>query len=185
MWIGSKVPPRIPVRTVPRIGSRWGHQPESTGDVGVSTAHMGGGVDVCAVDPGRHVNTGNTVGSPRRSHGLAACHPGPARHLDGGEVGQRDFEPGHRLDGHRSHPGHRAREGDPARRGSGYGLIHDGGEVDAPVPGVLPCRGIPGDDGPVYRSRETNRRDSEDDQHASPLRTNLSVGDCGVKGVDR
>ena len=56
MWIGSKVPPRMPVRTTPRIGRGWSHQPKGTGDVGGPATESGTGIDIAAPDPGRQMD---------------------------------------------------------------------------------------------------------------------------------
>ena len=71
MWIGSKVPPKIPILTAPRIGRRGRHQTQSPRDVSGTTAQESNRIYVAATDPDRQVNRFEAVSQPGRPDPLA------------------------------------------------------------------------------------------------------------------
>lgn len=167
MWIGSNVPPKIPVRTSARIGRRRGDQTERPGDVGVPASQLASRVDVLAVDPGREMNPIDPVGRAGFADDLTSLHDVAGRHRDPGQVGDRHLESGHRLDGHRSHPGDRPGEGDSAR-GRSPGLRPDRDRiVDAPVTAERSHRGVLPHHRPIDRGHETDCSQHQPNQHLS------------------
>jgi hypothetical protein len=156
MWIGSKVPPRIPVCTPPRIGGGWRHQPESTSDVGGNAPQTIMGVDIPAADPNREVNCRLAMGDTTGGDHLTASHLLAGAHQHHSEVGDRDLVPGHRLDRHGEHSGHRPGEGDPSRCRRPHPGTHRGFEVQPPMPGVFADRGEPRCHRAFHRRHETN-----------------------------
>src|SRR5690606_37054998 len=171
MWIGSNVPPRIPVRTPARIGHRGFQQPESPRDVGARTADVPGRIDVAAADPHRHVHTRSPVRGARAADRLT---PGPllaGGHEHPGQIRDGNLEAGRRLDGHGSHPGDGAGEGHHARCRRRDDGPHGCAVVDTPMARVLPHRCVPGNDRACDRWRETYGCDCElNRQHLSPRR---------------
>lgn len=134
MWIGSKVPPSIPVRTGPRIGPRWGHQAQRPCDVGHTTAHPSDRIDVHAPDPDREVDTWQAVRQTGDADQLPRADAGAGDHQYLFEIGERDLQTCGRLDGDRIHARHLTGE----RHGPGHRRHHRitnrGLIVDAPVP---------------------------------------------------
>jgi hypothetical protein len=83
MCIGSKVPPKIPVRTLASIGAGRGHQTEGAGDVGVAAAELCFRIDVLAVDSGGEVHALLAMWRAGRPHHIPPFHliTGDNRHL--------------------------------------------------------------------------------------------------------
>jgi hypothetical protein len=69
---------------------------------------------------------------PLPSHNMLA-----GSHVDPTQIGDRDLQTGHRLNGHGFHPGHRTCECDLPRRGCRDRVSVPGGKVDSPVAPVL------------------------------------------------
>jgi len=169
MWMGSKVPPRIPVRTGSRIGARRRHQAKRPGDVGVHAIEPRHRIHVCAAQPCGEVDSRPAVGTASPGDDLPPLHPLTLPGADLGKIRHRDLEAGNRLDGHRLHPRHRTGECDlPGSRGAD-GLADLGCEVDPPMARILPHRGVAGHDGTVHRRHETHRCDGENCEHLTPL----------------
>lgn len=168
MWMGSKVPPRIPVRTGSRIGARRCHQAEGPGDIGSHTVEPRQRIHVSVGESGGEMNSRPAVGTARPGDELSPLHPLTPEDCYLGEIGHRDLEAGNRLDGHRLHPRYGTGKGDrPGRRGTDR-LTYLGCEIDAPVARVLPHRGVTGHDRAVHRGHETHRCDSDNCEH-TPL----------------
>ena len=157
MWIGSKVPPRMPVCTTPRIGGGWGDQPERPADVSGHTAKARARVDIPPTDADREMHTRRAVRASGGADDLTAGHVLPRAHAPLAEIGNRDLEARHRLDGDREHARHRSSKGDPTRCRSSHRDPHGSREVHAPMTAVLADWCEVGSDRAVDRSHETDR----------------------------
>jgi hypothetical protein len=165
MWIGSKVPPRMPVRTTPRIGRGRGHQPEGTSDIRGPTPETGLGVDITASNPRGQVHPRHPVWASGEADNSAPGHPLSGADGSTRQIRDGDLEPGDRLDGHRVHPCHRSGEGDQSRdRSPNRGSRWDG-VVDPPMPLIGPNRFVSSDHRTIDRCHETNCRKGQVDQH--------------------
>lgn len=140
MWIGSKVPPSIPVRTSTRIGPRWGHQAQCPCDVGHPAAHPAHRVDVNAPDPDREVDTWQAVCKAGGADRLPLADPGAREHKYLFQIRERDLHSGGRLDGDRIHAGHLTRERDGTRHRGCHRITERSVKVDAPV-APIPANG--------------------------------------------
>ena len=184
MWIGSKVPPRIPVRTGPRIGPGRCHQPKRSADVGASTTHLTGWVDVPAIDPRGEMDPGHAVGAPGQPDDGAPGNPSALAGADLGQIREGDLEPRNRLDRDRSHPGDGSSKCHTPRSGGPHLIAHLCRVVDAPMAAVPSDRGIVGDHGPADWRAQTYGCDGEDDEHLS-LKSNVQGGADRIQSVVR
>lgn len=76
--------------------------------------------------------------------------------VDLAQIGDRDLQSGHRLNGHGFHPGHRTCKCDFPRRGSRDRVSVPGGKVDSPVAPVLADRSVLSDHRPGDRRADTD-----------------------------
>lgn len=174
MWIGSKVPPRIPIRTGSRIGLRRRDKTERPRNVGVGTPHLCHWIDVFTVDPGREMHRRMAMSYPAQSDRLTPFDPGATRHNDVTQIRNRRFESGHGFDGHRIHPRDRPGESHPTRRrrqGLGRKIRC---EIGAPVPAKLSDRCITLNNRTVNRWADTYCGYQEKAEQGPPPLPNLS-----------
>lgn len=176
MWIGSKVPPRIPIRTVARIGSRRRHKPERPADIGLTTPQLANRIHVPPPDPGRQVHRLLPMGPAREANTLPASHHFATPHVDRSQIRDGHFEIGDGLDGHRSHAGHLPCKRDTtANRRSHFGMWHCS-EIDTPMSAVLAHRGEPRSYRTADRWAEAHRQHRKNRQHRGSNVTKLDDG---------
>ena len=176
MWIGSNVPPRIPVRTGPRIGLRRSDQSQCPGDVGMATPKLAGWIHIFSVDSDRHMDTRNSVFETCCADSLTSFNIGPMQHVNCRQIRKRYLETGHRLDRQSPHPGDAAGKRNNARRWRDYHVSRLRTEVNAPMPCVLTQRGIRLANGTVHRGSQTNCRNCHGQEHSPPpLHLKISV----------
>ncbi len=180
---GSKVPPRSPVRTWPRIGlPRW-EEAQTPGDIGLAASDLGQGVDIHTPDPKRHVNSRLAVWSPGRGDPLAPLNHRALADFDGAQVGDRDLESGGRLDGDAPHAGDAPGEGHPSGGRSSDRLTDPGGVVDTPVPRILAEREEGYGHLPRHRGAEAHGRKDQDSEHLLPWFRTYRASLTGSRGL--
>lgn len=165
MCIGSKVPPRIPVRTAMSIGPRGLEQPKRTRDIRSVTAQTRCRIDIRTPQADRHVYPWNTIFTPSGADHIAASHSLTGRDSHPAQEGNGHLHPGDRLHGHGPHSCHGAREGDDSGCRCSDRIPHIRRIVDSPVPGIGATRGIGRDDFAVDRNAKANCCDCENENH--------------------
>lgn len=170
MWIGSKVPPSIPVRTAPRIGPWRCDQAERPGDVRRPTTRLRRRVDVASVDTQRQMDPWHPVRPPGVTDHIAPSHLPTTRHVHIRQIGDGDLQPRCRLYRHGPHPRHRARERHHAggRRPDNASLGR--GVIDSPMAPVLANGRVRGHDRAWDRRADTHGGDGKCYVHLSPGR---------------
>ncbi len=111
------------------------------------------------------------MGNAGEADPLSSCHRFASCNVDLAEIGDRDLQPGHRLDCHGLHPGNRSCKHDGPRCGGEDRIAVARGEVYTPVTAVLADWGEPSNHRPGDRGTDTDSYRKQELENALSLLT--------------